>query len=333
MAQSRRVDLGCRRIQRILRRLGVASMRTLEQKISDAGPPDHRVDPHNLGAARKLLERSGLVVRVESPNGPWYHLSATPEAAWKARLALLEPIRTELHSGKNNVRVGQALEIAVFRALVSEQALHGMAFYGGFPDLNPSDEITWNKSEPTMISGRSLAGDRNLDFALFHPDAGRAGIEVKNRREWIYPDSEEVLELLAKCCELDAVPVLICRRYAYVTYSVLHRCGVLLHQNYNQLLPESMRDVAEQAKDKDLLGYHDIRLGTEPDSRLRRFLGSKLGSLLPKARERFDRYHDLLCAFATREMDYVEFAARARRREDGMPEDFDHDGGHEFDYY
>ena len=32
-------------------------------------------------------------------------------------------------------------------------------------------------------------------------------------------------------------------------------------------------------------------------------------------------------------MDYVEFAARARRREDGMPEDFDHDGGHEFDYY
>ena len=308
-------------------------MRTLEQKISDAGPPGQRVDPHILSAARQHLERSGLVVRLESPSGPWYRLSATPEAVWKARLALLEPIRAELHSGRNSVLVGQALEIAVFRALASEQTLHGMAFYGGFRDLNPSDETTWTKIEPTMISGQSLSGDRNLDFALFRPDAGRAGIEVKNRREWIYPDSKEVLELLNKCCELDAVPVMICRRYAYVTFSVLHRCSVLLHQNYNQLLPESMRDVAERAKDKDLLGYHDIRVGTEPDSRLRRFIGSQLPSLLPEARERFDQYQDLLCAFASRGMDYVEFAARARRRDAGMPEDFDHADGHEFDYY
>ena len=97
-----------------------------------------------------------------------------------------------------------------------------------------------------------------------------------------------------------------------------------LHQNYNQLLPESMRDVAEQARDKNLLGYHDIRLSPEPDSRLRRFIGSNLPKLLPEAREQFDQYKDLLCEFARREMDYEEFAARARRREQGMPEGFDH---------
>ena len=136
-----------------------------------------------------------------------------------------------------------------------------------------------------------------------------------------------MLDLLGKCCELDAVPVMICRRYAYATFSVLHRCGVVLYQNYNQLLPESMRDLAGQARHKDLLGYHDIRLGTDPDPRLRRFIGSQLPDLLPRARERFDQYKDLLGAFASGETSYEEFAARARRRELGMPEDFDRNTG------
>ena len=36
-----------------------------------------------------------------------------------------------------------------------------------------------------------------------------AGIEVKNIREWLYPNREEVRELLLKCCTLNVVPVLI----------------------------------------------------------------------------------------------------------------------------
>lgn len=310
-------------------------MRTLEQKISDAGPADQRVDPLVLSRARKKLQQSGFLAVEHRGGTPWYRLSSTPEREWKERLAQVGPILDKLHSGENSRRIGKTFEIAVFKALREELGSgRGLPFVGGFQGLGNPDEETWKQIEPpSMISGRSLSGNTRLDFILFHPIAGPAAIEVKNTREWMHPDKDLMLELLFKSCELDAVPVMICRRYAYVTFSVLHRCGVLLHQNYNQLLPEAMRDVAEQAKDKDLLGYHDIRLGTEPDSRLRRFIGSQLPSLLPEARERFDEYKDLLREFACREMSYEEFAGRSRRREEGLPEGFDQDDGHEFNYY
>lgn len=46
----------------------IAPMRTLEQKISDAGPADQRGDPLILSRARKKLQQSG-VVAVEQRGG------------------------------------------------------------------------------------------------------------------------------------------------------------------------------------------------------------------------------------------------------------------------
>ncbi len=304
----------------------IAPMRTLEQKISDAGPGGQRVDPLVLSKARKSLQQAGVLAVEYRGDTPWYRLATTPEAEWRARLALVGPILDKLNETTNNRGIGKAFEIAVFKALREESSrLDWPYFLGGFRNTGDLNEGAWQKVEPpAMISGRSLSGDRKLDFVLIHPSAGPAGIEVKNTREWLYPDKDRMLDLLAKCCELDAVPVMVCRRYAYVTFSVLHRCGVLLYQNYNQILPESLRPVAEQARDKNLLGYHDIRIGTEPGSRLRRFIGL-LPDLLPEARERFDAYKDLLEAFSSGQMPYREFAARSRRREQGLPEDSDSD--------
>ena len=217
-------------------------------------------------------------------------------------------------------QVGQALEIAVYRALLAEQS--GLLVLGGFLGLDsPGSDSPRKVEPPSMIDGRSLSGGKDLDFVLVHGETGAVGIEVKNTREWIYPRATEIREFLRKCCELDAVPVMICRRYAYATYSVLYRCGILLHQNYNQLMPESLRDLARMARDKDLLGYHDIRVGDEPDSRLRNFVGQSLPSLLPAARSRFSEYKDLVCRFANGSMPYKEFVGRSKRREQGLDED------------
>ena len=301
-------------------------MRTLEQKISDAGPANQRVDPHNLTTARRELQQRGVVMVDQRPTGHWYRLATTPEREWKERLELVEPIVERMQDHKIHLAVGQTLEIAVYRALLIERANHSLQFYGGVLGLDSSDPADWKKVEPpNLISGKSLSGGRNLDFVLDHRDAKSVGVEVKNIREWVYPDSEAMLALLSKCLDLDAVPVLICRRYAYATFSVLHRCGVLLHQNYNQLLPHSLRDLAELARDKELLGYHDIRLGHEPNQRLRRFIG-KLPSLLPEARDRFAAYKDLLSKFASGEIGYNEFAGRSRRREEGVDEDYEERG-------
>ena len=81
---------------------------------------------------------------------------------------------------------------------------------------------------------------------------------------------------------------------------MLSTCGVLFHQTYNQLLPDTEHELADKAKDKRLLGYHDIRIGNEPDNRLTTFVTTNLPQTLPEARDRFDDYKNLLADFAAK---------------------------------
>ena len=111
------------------------------------------------------------------------------------------------------------------------------------------------------------------------------GIEVKNIREWIYVNRAEVTEMLGKCCALNAVPVLIARRIAYETFSALNACGVLIHQTYNQMYPKHDEGLADSVRQKHLLGYHDVRVGNEPDARLRKFLQVNLPDLWDEAKK------------------------------------------------
>jgi hypothetical protein len=92
---------------------------------------------------------------------------------------------------------------------------------------------------------------------------------------------------------------------------------VLFHQNYGQIFPVSRRSLADQARRKDLLGYHDIRVGNQPDDRLQTFLSTTLPTIAAGARARFDAFRDLLEPFARGVMTYREFAARVIRRDRG----------------
>lgn len=319
MGEAEHHDIARRRLLRVLGSHGVALMRTLEQKISDAGPGNQRVDPHILTGARNELEREGLISIHRRNNVRWYHLTSTPRSVVAERAEAQGRVFDQISRQEFTTRVGQALEIAVFRSLRDQPHF----FLGGYPDLNAhSDAILYSKDEPPRtLSGRSLPGDLRLDFVLLHPQHGAAAIEVKNLREWIYPDRQEVRDLLKKACAIDAVPVLIARRYAYSTYSVLHRCGVVLYQHYNQLYPASEAELAALAARKDLMGYHDIRVGNAPDNRLRKFITVDLPNLLPSSRRKFEIYRDLLCAYGEERMAYDEFAARTARRERGEDEE------------
>src|SRR5260370_4341153 len=76
-------------------------------------------------------------------------------------------------------------------------------------------------------------------------------------------------------------------------FQLMRYTGCIVHQTYNQLYLNRDRALGEQAQHKALLGYHDIRFGTEPDRRLIKFLGTDLPNVLPEARERFERFKDL----------------------------------------
>ena len=192
---------------------------------------------------------------------------------------------------------------------------HRFGFLGGFLDLDEHDDSQRYKKEepPSLINGLKLSTGR-LDFVFQDPQAGNIGVEAKNIREWIYPDTHLFRELLRKCCALDLVPVLIARRIAYVTRSeICDPCGIVIHPTYNQLYPESASTIADRARDKRLLGYHDLRVGNRPDARLITFLHTNLPKVIERARQRFDEYKDLLAEYGAG-MSYLDFHIELRIR-------------------
>jgi hypothetical protein len=316
-----RIEFAKRRLQNILRSHIVATARTLENKISDAGPTNQRIDPHILTIARNELETAGVIAiyREREKSPPWYYLRETADETLYPRLAELEEIYKQTLDRHLTLRTGQALEIAISRALQSQNNFESV---GHFRDLDAHDDGTlYSKEEPPSIINERTC-DGKLDFVLFTRDAGTVGIEAKNIREWFYSDRDEVLEMLAKCCALDAVPVLVVRRYAYEAFSVLTECGVIVHQMYNQRYAQADAALAEKVRGKRTLGYHDVRVGNEPDERLIKFIHVNLPIVLEGARAKFDEKKELVDEYARGGMKYPEFVARVRGREFEPPEGY-----------
>jgi hypothetical protein len=186
-------------------------------------------------------------------------------------------------------------------------------FFGSFRDLHEHDDSTLYKKlePPEYVSGKSVDGGI-LDFLLISQEGGVAGLEAKNIREWLYPDRDEVKDLLVKSCSIDAIPVLVARRVPFVTFHLLNPCGVIIHQTYNQLFPASETDLAREAAHKRSLGYHDIRIGNKPDDRLLTFITKNLPELLVSSRASFEESKNLLAAYGSGDIPYAAFAKNVK---------------------
>lgn len=322
MSRATRIAIARKRLPNILEAHGIALARTIEQKIAVGGPYNQRVNPHIITEARNGLIEEGTIVALIVNNVRWYHLADTPDDVIQARLAEQEPIHDAVTHDAFTKRLGQTLEIAVQRALDTAPSLK---YFGRFIDLADHDDSTLYKKEepPSHLGSKALAGKQKLDFIICTDTGHWAGIEVKNTRPWIYPTQSELVELLRKCITLDIAPVLIARRIPYVTGFLFRRCGLVTWETLRQRYPMSENELADAARHKSILGFSDISLGNEPDGPLSNFASTNLPKVLPEARERFEKYKDLLEAFSFGEMPYHEFAARVRRRSEGKNEDFD----------
>lgn len=294
------VRLARNRLAKVLYKRKVCTDRTLEQKISDAGPNNQRVEPLILTQARKLMLNLGEIKKIDRGRTPWFHLSITPMNEVEEWLEVLEPIYEQTQEPMFKQRLGQVLEIAVLKALKASER----NFLGDYPDLDEHDDSAlYEKTEPPLrISGKRIEKGP-LDYVVFEP-AGMGGIEVKNYRTWIYPDTTEVRNLLWKCSDVGAVPVLMARRVPFITFRLLNLSGCLVYQHYNQLYAHTDKGLAEVVRDKDLLGYHDVRVGNEPDERMNHFVTDLLPDLVGGAQSRFEKFRDLHLAYGRGELTY-----------------------------
>lgn len=303
MERTARLLLALKRLDSVLRRQVIANDRTLEQKISDAGPSNQRIEPFVLTQARKLLVNTGQIMEVRKGKTPWFHLRDEKPENVNERFDKLQPLYAATQDGDLKVRIGQALEIAVYKALSTS----GQVFFGGFADLEEHDDSTqYKRIEPPMtLSGRTIEKGP-LDYILAQTNCA-AGIEVKNYRTWLYPQSSEVRNLLWKCCDIEAVPVLIARRIPFITFRLLNLSGGIVHQTYNQLYPSAAGWLAYLVRDKTSLGYHDVRVGNEPDARLLKFICKDLPELKEKAKPLFLSFKDVHTAYAKGQITYKEW--------------------------
>ena len=107
MARAQWLALAEKRLISVLGARTVATDRTLEQKISDSGPNNQRVEPLVSTQARNSLVKAGRIVPLKRGKTPWFHLSETAEGQVEERLKVLEPIYTRTQEGLFTQRLGQ----------------------------------------------------------------------------------------------------------------------------------------------------------------------------------------------------------------------------------
>jgi hypothetical protein len=275
------IDLAKKRTLRVLATRQCCPIRMLEAKICEAGPGDKRPNPVSLTEAIRGLAREGSIQVIPkraptetpfyAPNGidisshPFKQLLAKRRALYLVHKSFTE----------QNEFCGDVLEKIVDTALERSGVV---VFRSRFPDQN-------------------LPPTRPLDFVVQIRETLFGG-EVKNFREWLYPDSWEIWAAISKCCELDALPVLIARKLPYVSFVLFGKAGMVGYQTHFQFFHPAVEPELARVKSIDGLGYKDIRCTLEPDGNMIKFFQTTLPKIAPLFKTRFAAKKKVLQHFA-----------------------------------
>lgn len=305
----KRIELAKARVQKVLDRERVAHQKTLEQKISDQGPSIQRVDPHLLGLAiMDLKEQNRLNSSTHKATGSqtWYSNRLTKHDEIAQRLELLAPIYADTLNASNHV--GDALEIITEKAIAkSFEGQKRHTYQGHFLLEEPRDKHgRYTKLQPPKNIGPHSTL-KEADFIIFGYDQGPLCIECKNYREWFYPHHNEIKSTIIKSYELGAIPVFVGRRIHYTTReNFFAPAGIVFHESFHQYYDPIHANIAEQAKDKTLLGFSDIRASHDPEKRTIRFFADFLPSLIEKAEPLWAKARDSAYDYAKNKMNLAQ---------------------------
>lgn len=252
---------------------GAVTQRGMEAKLSDARYPgtESSIHPHHLTTARNRLLAAGTIesLREVTKGGSTvvtFMLAEPTKAVLRiaARKRLLDArYRSWSKDGEwGAAPIPVALERVIHNSLLSA-APHGYRL------LRPEG------GEVRQIAGQAVPGGP-VDNAVFYTPIGADGlpgaaillpIEAKNLRQWVYPRTQELYQLLEKGArlhrqhpQLSIVPVLVCRRFQFDTGRMAKQLGFHVIETWRQYIrpavaggPDAARLFAEV---NDELGYN-----------------------------------------------------------------------------
>ncbi len=253
----------------------------LEAKICEAGPGDKRPNPLSVSQAIKDLQQRNsvqVVPKRAATETPFYAPRTITIADPGFQALLLKRLHLYL---LHKELAGQNL----FCADVLERLLDTA--------LERSGTALFRSRFPKQ----HLPAQRPLDFVIEIAGVLWGG-EAKNFREWLYPESWEIWAAISKCCELDAVPVLVTRKLPYVSFVFFGKAGIAGYQTHFQFFHPVVEPELARVKAVDGLGYKDIRCSLEPDGNIIRFFQNTLPKIGLQFRRRFEINKELLRHFA-----------------------------------
>jgi len=125
-------------------------------------------------------------------------------------------------------------------------------------------------------------------------------VEVKSRRDWIYPTSNELYQVLFKAAALkrllpqgSIVPVLVCRRAHITAFRMLKDLGGYIIESREQWLPANNRrvDAAALLEVRNELSFLDLKIApaAEIHQLVRRQFATYLPNSLPEQAQRWTK--------------------------------------------
>lgn len=282
-------DYAAKRLNNLLKKHHVCSTREMEARLSDFGtnllPPVH---PHHLTTARKMLN---LQVVSTNPR-PLYSLPNISISSISSHIARKELLNDAFinHFTKEEL-CGDVAERIIFNSMCL--ALNLSIEPHNLGNVSQIGSRTTNKPLDTyaLLPFTDNIGQRNVSVL---------GIEIKNIREWIYPESVEIWKALKSCVDLDCIPIIISRAFHYTAFTFFRDIGAFGHKTKHQYFSTKLWKHPLYSAVKKELYFRDMVLWKEdkPDLMVTNFFSDILPQHISRITQTFENHKQLINNYA-----------------------------------
>lgn len=286
------MELGREAIMHLLDVERTAPWIEIEARVSDLAYAHvgTRVEPHHLSAARSELMTEGAIASSTGPTRggsdvTLFHLMGAAGRRFEDAMARKRLLTARYYGWARGTRTrpgrfGPAGEKVVHDALLA-------AAPSGYTVENPGHEVGALLGVPLQGPLDAAAHYLVRDETRIPGQVITVPIEVKNLRDWIYPTSKELYQLLSKAATIqDSVPtrpiapVFVCRRAHITTMRMAKQIGFFVIPAERQYVHQVTEDDLIEIRSE--LGIFDLVQQDGIDTRVERFFRMHL----PKVIER-----------------------------------------------